>query len=223
MKPCLSSWTLRPCAAIVALSLALVAGCGDEPPPQRRMQTVKLLPDTPPPPPPPPPKDKAPEPQKQDKPQPQTPDNKPPEPDQQAALKSDEAAGNGPGSGLISGNVTKDYTDQKLGNQAQISGSGFDAAARLAATSFANTTMRSLNEFLARDRALKRSDYRVRVNLWLGPSGSLQRAELADSTGDPETDRALNEALQRFPGASTPLPQALQQPLRLQVTNRMLG
>jgi protein TonB len=187
------------------------------------MQTVKLLPDTPPPPPPPPPKDKAPEPQKQDKPQPQTPDNKPPEPDQQAALKSDEAAGDGPGSGLISGNVTKDYTDQKLGNQAQISGSGFDAAARLAATSFANTTMRSLNEFLARDRALKRSDYRVRVNLWLGPSGSLQRAELADSTGDPETDRALNEALQRFPGASTPLPQALQQPLRLQVTNRMLG
>jgi protein TonB len=223
MNLSVSTWTLRPCAAIVALALALLAGCGDEPPPQRRMQTVKLLPDTPPPPPPPPPKDKAPEPQKQDKPQPQTPDNKPPEPDQQAALKSDEAAGDGPGSGLVSGNVTKDYTDQKIGNQPQISGSGFDAAARLAATSFANTTTRSLNEFLARDRALKRSDYRVRVNLWLGPNGSLQRVELADSTGDPETDRALNEALRRFPGASAPLPQALQQPLRLQVTNRMLG
>jgi periplasmic protein TonB len=223
MNLSLSTWTLRPSAAIVALALTLVAGCGDEPPQQRRMQTVRLLPDTPPPPPPPPPKDKAPEPQKEAKPQPQTPDNKPPEPDQQAALKSDEAAGDGPGSGLTAGNVTKDYTDQKLGNQPQIGGSGFDAAARLAATSFANTTTRSLNEYLARDRTLKRSDYRVRVNLWLGPNGSVQRAELADSTGDPETDRALNEALRRFPGASTPLPQALQQPLRLQVTNRMLG
>lgn len=198
----------------------LLAGCGDEPPPQRKMQTVKLLPDTPPPP-PPPPKEKPPEPRKEDKPQPQAPQAKA-EP-QQAALRSDEAAGTGPGSGLVAGNVTQDYTDQKIGDKPQIGGSGADMTARLAANSFASATTRSLNEFLARERELKRGDFRAQVHLWLAPSGALERAELVGSTGDPATDKALRDALLRFPGAGAPPPQALQQPLRLQVTNRMLG
>lgn len=213
---------LRVASALLA-GAVLLSGCGDEPQQPRRMQTVKLLPDTPPPPPPPPPKDKPPEPQKEEKPQPQTPENKPPEAEQQALLKSDEAAGDGPGNGLVAGAVKSDYTDQKIGSEPQIGGGGGDAAARLAAASFANATTRSLNEFLAREQGLKRSDFKARVNLWLGPGGSLQRVELAQSTGDPELDRLLNEALRRFPGAAAPLPQALQQPLRLQVTNRMLG
>ncbi len=205
------------------MAALLLAACGDSPPPERRMQTVKLLPDTPPPPPPPPPKEKPPEAPKEDKPQPQVPQNKP-EADPPAALKSDEAPGTGTGSGLVAGNVTTDYTDQKIGDRPQIGGSGGgDATARLAAASFANATTRSLNEFLAREAGLKRADFRAQVNLWLAQNGGLDRVELVGSTGDAELDRLLKDALRRFPGASAPPPQALQQPLRLQVTNRMLG
>lgn len=207
--------------AAVLLAAALLGGCGDEPPRERRMQTVKLLPDTPPPP-PPPPREKPPEPPKESKPQPQTPDNKPPEPAAAQALKTDEAAGDGPGGGLVAGTVTQDYTNQALGAATRIGGSGDDAAARLAADSYARATTRALNEFLAREQALKRGDYRTQVQLWLAPSGAVQRAELLGSTGDEALDRALAESLRRFPGTAAP-PEGLRQPLRLQVTNRMLG
>jgi hypothetical protein len=203
------------------LASALLAGCGDEPPRERRMQTVKLLPDTPPPPPPPPPKEKPPEAPKEAKPQPQQPDNKPPEPDS-AQLKSDEAAGDGPGNGLVAGAVTQDYSNQAIGQAVALGGSGEDATARLAAEGFARSTTRSLNEFLAREQALKQVDYRTQVQLWLSPDGAVQRAELVGSTGDGDTDRLLRESLLRFQGPSAP-PPGLRQPLRLQVTNRMLG
>lgn len=207
----------------VAVGLLLLAGCGDEPPRERRMQTVKLLPDTPPPPPPPKPEEKRPEPPKPDKPQ-DTPPQPKDEPVQQAALKSDEAAGDGPGSGLVAGAVTRDYVDQKIGDKPQIGGDGSgDAAARLAAASFANATTRSLHDFLTREAGLKQGDFRARVNLWLTPSGGLSRAELVGSTGDTELDRALREALLRFPGTGSAPPANLPQPLRVQVSNRMLG
>lgn len=214
-------WPVSARLAPALVALLMVAGCGDEPPRERRMQTVKLLPDTPPPPPPKPPEEKRPEPPKPDKPQAQLPQAKP-EPVQQAMLKSDEAAGDGPGGGLVAGTVSQDYTDQKIGQELRIGGSGEDATARLAASSYANAATRALNEFLARERELKRGDFRAQVNLWLAPNGSVERTELIGSTGDNDLDAALREALQRFPGTTAP-PQTLKQPLRLRVTNRMLG
>jgi protein TonB len=205
-----------------ALALGLVA-CGDHQQPPKKMQTVKLLPDTPPPPPPPKPEEKKPEAPKDDKPLPQPP--KPAEaPVQAQALKSDEAAGNGPGGGLVAGVVTQDYSNQQIGG-ASIGGSGSgDGAASLAvANAFASALTRSINDHLARDRDLRRSDYRARVLVWLTPQGSLQRVELAEGTGDVQTDQALREALGRFPGATLPPPERLPQPLRLLVTNRMIG
>lgn len=210
-------------AVAVLIALSLVA-CGDHRPPPKKMQTVKLLPDTPPPPPPPPKlEDKKPEPPKDDKPVPQPP--KPADaPQQPQALKSDEAAGNGPGSGLVAGAVTQDYSGQQIGGAA-IGGAGsVDSGASLAAANaFASTLTRSLNDFLARDRELRRSDYKARVLVWLSPQGELQRVELAEGTGDPQTDQALRAALGRFPGATLPPPERLPQPLRLLVTNRMIG
>jgi protein TonB len=201
------------------LAVALLPACSDEPQRERRMQMVKLLPDAPPPPPPPPPKEKPPEPPKSDKP---PPDSKQPEAEPSNQLKSDEAAGDGPGNGLVAGTVTQDYTDQKAAPAGRIDGGGDDAAARLAAQSFAASTTRALNDFLAREQPLKRGDYRAQVDIWLTPSGSVQRAELQGSTGDLELDRALRESLLRFPGTAAP-PDGLRQPLRLRVTNRMLG
>jgi protein TonB len=204
--------------ALALCAALLLAACSDEPQRERRMQTVKLLPDTPPPPPPKPPEEQRPDPPKQDK--QEAPENKP-ELDQ-VLLRSDEAAGDGPGSGLVAGAVTREYSDQATSQEVRIAGSGDDAAARLVAQSFATDTTRALNDFLAREQALKQGDFRAQVNLWLAPSGAVQRAELVGSTGDLELDRALRDSLARFPGTASP-PDALRQPLRLRVTNRMLG
>lgn len=213
----------RSIVVTVALGLAvLLSACDHEPPRPRRMQTVKLLPDTPPPP-PPRPEEKRPEPQKLDKPQP-APQVKNDPPPQQQALRSDEAAGNGPGNGLVAGAVTQDYTDQKIGLGDKAGGpSAADAGLRLAAAAYANATTRMLNEFLAQERELRRLDYRARVNLWLSPAGSVLRVELVGGTGSAETDQALRSALERFPGSTTPPPGQMPQPLRVQITNRMFG
>jgi len=218
---------MRSSILLVALIAALLAlsGCSDKAEKPRKQQTVKLLPDTPPPPPPPPKPTEKPPPKAQDKPQPQA-APKPAEAPQPQSLKSDEAAGSGPGSGLTAGPVTQDYSGQKVvqgpvtvGGAAPVD----SGASRFAANAFGNTTTRALNEYLTRDRNVKLRDYKVRVELWLTPTGTLQRAELVDSTGDPQTDAALRAALNRFPGTSTAPPPRLPQPLRVQVTNRLLG
>jgi len=210
--------------ALIAVLLAL-SGCSDKAEKPRKQQTVKLLPDTPPPPPPPPPKpEDRPPPKPQDKPQPQDAPKAAEQPQPQA-LKSDEAAGSGPGSGLTAGAVTQDYTDQKIGTGPVVGSAApvESGASRLAANAFGNTTTRALNEYLTRDRNVKLRDYKVRVEIWLTPTGTLQRAELVDSTGDPQTDAALRAALNRFPGTGIAPPPRLPQPLRVQVTNRLLG
>ncbi len=212
-------------AAITSAGIAalLLVACDDGPQQPRRMQTVKLLPDTLPPPPPPKPEEKKPEPPKPEK-QAEAPQPKPAEAPPQNDLRSDEAAGNGPGSGLVAGKVSEDYGGPRAASAPQLGGSGESGAAqRLAASQYASGTTRALNEFLQRDRDLRRADYRAQVHLWLAPSGALQKVELIGGTGDATLDRALREALSRFPGAGGAPPQQLQQPLRLQVTNRMLG
>ena len=208
--------------AVALLACALV-GCDNQPERPRKQQVVKLLPDTPPPPPPPPKPEDRPPPKPEDKPQSQD-APKPAQDPLPQALKTDEAPGAGAGGGLTSGTVTQDYTDQKIGQGTTIGGTTTDSAAtRLAATSYANAVTRALNEYLARDREIKRLDYKVQVDVWLSPSGTLQRAELLGSTGDAQTDEALRSALARYPGTGTPLPAKMPQPVRLQVSNRLLG
>jgi periplasmic protein TonB len=209
-------------ALLAAVALCL-AGCDNKPEQPRRQQVVRLLPDTPPPPPPPPKPEDKPPPKPEDKPQAQD-LPKPAEVPQAQALKSDEAAGDGAGSGLAAGAVSQDYSDQKFGTGNTIGGApAEDGGNRLALNSYASAATRALNEFLARDRDVKRLDYKVRVELWLTPAGTLQRAELLGSTGDAQTDEALRTALSRFPGTGNPPPSRLPQPMRLLVSNRMMG
>lgn len=207
-------------AVLLVLAVAGLAACDQGPSKPKKAQTVALLPDTPPPPPPPPkPEEKKPEPQPEAKPQQQLDQPKPAEAPQPQALKSDEAAGDGPGGGLTAGAVTQDYKGGAIG----IGQGGEPGPNRLALTSYAQSATRLLNDFLARDRDLKRRDYQVRVHLWLLPDGRTQRAELVGSTGDADTDAALRAALDRFPGTRQAMPDQMPQPLRLQLSNRMMG
>lgn len=211
----------------LALPLAVVlslSGCEKEPTTQRKQQVVRLLPDTPPPPPPPPkPEDRPPPSKAEDKPAPQD-VPKPAETPQAQALKTDEAAGDGPGGGVVAGAVSQDYSGQKIGQAVAAGTGGADnAVQRAAATAYANALTRALNEHLARDREVKRLDYRVEVDLWLTPAGGIERLYLRGSTGDASTDNALRASLGRYAGSGSPLPQRMPQPVRLQVSNRLLG
>ena len=204
------------------LMLAAVAsGCNDAPSRPRPAQTVKLLPDTPPPP-PPKQEEKRPEPKREDKPQAQAPQLKPQETPQAQALKTDEAPGQGAGSGLTSGTVTQDYAGGTPGAGQQVGG-GDGGANRLVANAYAAATTRALNDHLNRDKDLKQADYRLQVYVWLQSDGRLERAELVGSTGNTDLDTALRRALERFAGTRGPLPDRLPQPLRLQVSNRLMG
>lgn len=215
-------------AALAALGLlAVLAGCDQAPEKPRKTASVKLLPDTPPPPPPPPrPEDKPPPPKPDDKPAPQD-VPKPADTPEPAALKSDEVAGDGPGNGLTAGAVTKDYAGEKLGTVATVGGTGTGGGEtttnRLAFNAYANATTRALNEYLARDKNIKLRDYQVHVLVWINSSGGVQRFELTDSSGDPDTDAALRAALSRFAGMASAPPPRLPLPLRLRVSNRMMG
>lgn len=215
--------TLTSLAALALL--AALSGCDQAPERPRKTASVKLLPDTPPPPPPPPrPEDKPLPPKPDDKPAPQD-VPKPADTPEPAALKSDEVAGNGPGNGLTAGAVTQDYAGEKLGTGATVGGTGGaePVTNRLAYNAYANATTKALNEFLVRDKAIKLRDYQVQVSVWLSASGSVQRVELADSTGDTETDEALRAALTRFPGNANPPPPRMPQPVRVRVSNRLMG
>jgi protein TonB len=206
--------------ALVALSLMLtLPGCGKEPTKKKEAASVKLLPATPPPP-PPKPEEKKPEPEKQaDKPQQQLNQPKTEAPPQPQSLKTDEAPGEGAGNGMQSGAVNSDYNGQKLGD-----GSGGESAPNpLAAKTYANAATRAINEYLQKDKELKRRDYKVQVKLWLNPEGRMQRVEMVGSTGDESADEAIKSALSRFPGVSAPMPDKMPQPMRLQLSNRMIG
>lgn len=206
----------------VLAALTLLTACDKEPDRKRQQRVVTLLPDTPPPPPPPPKPEDKPPPKPQDQARPQQAPKPVEAPPQQ--LKTDEAAGDGPGGGLAAGAVTQDYSDQKIGSGTQLGGDGAEsAAARLAATAYARALTQSINEYLSQDRDIKRVEYRVQVELWLSPAGGLQRAELIGGTGDAQADSALRAALSRYAGLGRPPPGRLAQPLRLQVSNRLLG
>lgn len=184
--------------------------------PKRQTVKIAVLPDTPPP--PPPKEEKKPEPKPEDnKPQAQEqpkPVEAPPEPQQ---LKMDGPAGDGP-SAFAAGAVNNEYRGGEIG-----SGSG-GVADRLAAMGYGNAARRELNEYLNREAALRSaSNYRVAVNLWVRADGSIERMELQGSSGDVALDELLRSTLHRFPGFRVTPPAGLQQPMRLQMTNRATG
>lgn len=211
--------TLAPAVLVILLAAGMVVGCDKAPPKAKRAQVVKLLPDSPPP--PPKPEEKRPEPPKDERPQPQAlPEAKPVAQPEAQTLKSDEAAGQGPGSGLTAGPVRQDYVGGAIG---AASGPQIGGVNRVVFDSFAQAATRSLNDFLAAERALRQADYRLAVHVWLGADGRMQRAELVGTSGDAQLDAALRDALLRFPGTAAPVPERMPQPIRLRISNRMIG
>jgi protein TonB len=194
-------------AAAVAVVVYVLKGASGAAPSQKRQVTKIMLPDTPPPPPPP---------KEEPKPIKETKEVKVEAPKQadlppSEQLKMEGQAGEGE-SPFAAGTVSRDYIGGTVGG-----GGGMQFAW------FGNALQRHIQDELARNRKVKLGDYRVTVNVWIGADGVIRRAELAGSTGNADTDRALRAALTDLGPMRTAVPENLPQPIKLRITNRMTG
>jgi len=182
--------------------------------PTRRqaVQQISLL-KPPPPPPPPKPEEKPPEPEikkeevKIDEPKqpdeaPKPAENEPPA-GKDLGVDADGAAG-GDNFGLVG----------RKGGRDLLGGAGGKYGG------FSNLLRQQIQTSLARDKRLRELDYKVIVRLWLTRDGHVQRYELGSSTGNLETDQAINQALAKLPPMSEVPPEDMPQPVKLRLTSR---
>ena len=78
----------------------------------------------------------------------------------------------------------------------------------------------SIYKTLSANRKVRSASYVVKVNLWLGNDGRVERFELAGSTGNAKLDRTLQAALDKVGPLGSELPADLPQPVRLQIVSR---
>ena len=211
-------WPTRLLVAVVVIAVIALLGFGLKellgsggPAKKRTVHTISLL-KPPPPPPPPKPQEKQPEPEmkkeevKIDQPKPDAPNEDDAPEGKQLGVDAEGGAGSD-GFGLV-GN--KGGRDLLAGGKA-----GF--------AFYTNQLQRHLQDELAKNRKLKRIDYRVTVRVWLSKSGSVQRVDLGGSSGDAEIDETLRTALAAAPALRDAPPENMPQPIRIRIINRGAG
>ena len=182
-------------------------------PSKHEMQMVQLL-RPPPPPPPPKPEEKPPEPVKKeevklDQPKPQDQPKDAPKPDQP------------PPAGKLGVDATAGAGNDAFGLAANKGGAdliGGGGGSRFAY--YGVQVQQQIQDVLAKDDTLRKTNFRVLVKFWLNSDGSVQRFELAESTGDDTTDRALKNALTGIHRLRQAPPTDLPQPIGLRITSR---
>lgn len=192
-------------AGLVGL-LLVVRNIGDQPKsPQRQApQVVQLIRPPPPPPdqpPPPPPEEKIEEEIPQDMPEDQPVDDS--APTEQLGLDAEGVAG-GDGFGLAARRGGSDIT-----------GSGGAAFAW-----YTGMLKDSILDALSQDDRVRRGSYKITVRVWLNGDGSVQRTQLADSTGSRDLDAAIEGALSRVGRLREAPPIEMPQPVTLRIVSR---
>ena len=194
--------------AVIGFGLKSLLGgsTGGQPKPPK----ITLLPNTPPPPPPPPKEEKKPEPPKEQQTKMQPPEEKltPPPETVMSGPKGDQP------SDFKAGNVTKeDYSGKNDAGSKGGSGRGILNPFNVYATSVKN----ELQRILSRRSDLKRRQYRIELQVWVGEDGKLKKSELLGTTNDADTDAAIRSALAELPAFSEPPPPRMPQPIRLRI------
>jgi hypothetical protein len=177
---------------------------------ERKIQTITVLA---PPPPPPKIEQKPPEPEiEQEKvqiPEPETLDELPEEASEEPAagdLGLDAEGGAGTDSfGLIG----------RKGGRGLLAGAG-DPLAR-----FAGQVQKLIQQALYTDDAIRRHEYSVVLKVWVAFDGSIERTELAGSTGKPTVDERIEHAIADMPRLSAAPPPDLPMPIKLRITARL--
>jgi protein TonB len=219
----LKTWGLRIALGVALLCLVgmLAAGAwsllAEKQSTKRQIVQISLLKPPPPPPPPPPPEVKPPEPEikeaiKAPEPDPQPKADDAPPPGEQLGLDAD-GSGDGDAFGLAAKKGGRDITT--------IGGGAGNNRAQFAW--FTGMVQSLLQEQFQKNDKLRRADYRAVVKVWFAPDGTIERFELAGSSGDAEIDQNLKLSLSELPRLKQPPPEDMPQPVKLRVTSRGTG
>jgi protein TonB len=85
---------------------------------------------------------------------------------------------------------------------------------------YADRIQESIYKILSANKKVRSANYVVNVNLWFKHDGSIDRFELASTTGNPELDKSLRNALDKVGPLGNELPPDLPQPVRLKIVSR---
>lgn len=80
-----------------------------------------------------------------------------------------------------------------------------------------------LKSWLTKDDALRRSNYEVRVRVWLDSAGAVSGCKLADTTGDAALDRRIVERISTACIRGEPVPRDLPQPITVVIRSHGAG
>jgi protein TonB len=165
---------------------------------QKRIQQITLVM----PPPPPPPVEQPPEPEIEQ--QVETPPEQPVEADAPASpdLGVDaDGSGSGDGFGLVGKKGGRDITE----------GGPF--------AWYASQLSSDVSAALNGNSRVRRQKYNVTLKLWIGANGRVEKAELANSTGDRALDEALRVAIAEIGRVREAPPIEMPQPVKLRVSS----
>jgi protein TonB len=189
--------------ALLGWGLSALLGGKSKPPPKPPKITL-LAPSLPPP---PPPQEKKPDPPKEQKEiKVEQPVPKPAPPQPSPELKMDGPAGNGP-SAFAAGKITSD----------DVSKIGMGKGMFNPFNNYANLLKGELQRRFGKNNALRRKHYTIEVRVWVAGGGELKRFELVGSTGDSDTDEAIQQAMSSLPGFNQMPPANMPQPIRLRI------
>ncbi len=183
---------------------------------KKQIQQITMI-QPPPPPPPPPPEQKPPEPEPEPEKLPEPEPEKEPEP---APEEAEEPAGEELGVDAEGGAGSDGFgLVGKKGGRGLLGGSGGSSILW-----YGGQVKRGLEEALRNklaDSSAGKTAYTVQLHIWIGADGSVNRAELAGSSGKPDVDQAIRAALpsMRFTLPKPPPPN-MPQPLKIRVTSR---
>ncbi len=81
-------------------------------------------------------------------------------------------------------------------------------------SAFGEAVQNEVTAALAKNAEIRSGNYRIRVKLWIDPSRTIRRAEVAQTTGDPDRDAAIASTLQGLTISLSP-PTGMPQPVRI--------
>ena len=172
------------------------------PPPGPKVQMISVV--QPPPPKPPeekPPEEKPPE-EKIETKMEQTPVEKPEEPPTAA-----QPLETGPGESAYGQGGGKNF----------IPGDGDGSGSRFGW--YAGLLQQTIQDALSRDGKINKTDYKVMVKIWVSANGTVKQVEVYGSSGQAETDVAIEKVLAHLSALREP-PEDMPQPIKLRITSR---
>ena len=86
---------------------------------------------------------------------------------------------------------------------------------------FAGQVQKLIQQALYTDDEIRRHEYSVLLKVWVAFDGSIERTELAGSTGNNAVDEKIESAIAALPRVSAAPPPDMPMPIKLRITARL--